>query len=65
MVAMLERKLAEVDVKLRTATGEVLYRTQGKAQQLEELLRDLTGAEQALERLEPSPDRMPRDWTRP
>lgn len=54
-VAMLERKLAEVDAKLRTAAGEDLYRKQGRAQQLEELIGLLTkDAEQTLKRQERS-----------
>lgn len=51
-VAMLEKKLGEADANLRTATGEDLYRKQGRAQQLHELIGDLTGAEQALKRQE-------------
>lgn len=60
-VAMLEKKLAEADAKLRTATGEDLYRKQGRAQQLEELIAEVTQAEQTLNRQEPS--RRPIAWT--
>lgn len=51
-VAMLETKLVEADANLRTATGEDLYRKQGRAQQLHELIGDLTGADQILKRQE-------------
>lgn len=51
-VAMLERKLAEADANLRTASGEDLYRKQGRAQQLHELIAELASAEQILKRQE-------------
>jgi hypothetical protein len=51
-VAMLEKKLAEADANLRTATGEDLYRKQGRAQQLHELIGDLIRADQILKRQE-------------
>lgn len=53
-VAMLEKKLAEADAHLRTATGEDLYRKQGRAQQLEELLSEIKSADQVLRRQEVS-----------
>lgn len=52
MVAVLVQKLGEADEKLRTATGEHLYRTQGRAQALDELLRDLTESDLVLKRQE-------------
>ncbi len=60
-VAMLEKKLAEADEKLRTATGEDLYRKQGRAQQLDELIRELSEADQALKR-QASSGSSPRVW---
>lgn len=63
-VAMLEDKLAAVDVKLRTAAGEELLRTQGRAQQLDELIRELTEADTNLKRQEQSP-RVQRLWNQP
>ena len=47
-------KLSEADVKMRRLSGEELNRQQGRAQQLEELIRELTEAEQALNRQDPS-----------
>lgn len=49
-VAVLETKLEAIDVKLRRASGEELYRAQGHAQALEALIREITGAEQNLNR---------------
>lgn len=54
LVAMLKDKLAAADVKLRSLSGEDLNRQQGRAQQLEELIRELTEAEQTLNRQDPS-----------
>lgn len=52
MVAVLSQKLGEADEKLRQLSGEHLYRMQGRAQALDELLRDLTESDQALKRQE-------------
>lgn len=41
-------KLAEVESKLRTQAGEELYRQQGRAIQLDELLADITDANKKL-----------------
>lgn len=41
-------KLAEVEGKLRTQAGEDLYRQQGRAIQLDELIADITGANDKL-----------------
>lgn len=49
-VAMLERKQVEADASLRSATGEDLYRKQGRAQLIHELISDLTKADQTLNR---------------
>lgn len=53
-VRMLEDKLEDADAKLRRLSGEDLNRQQGRAQQLEELIRELTEADQALNRQDPS-----------
>ena len=50
MVQVLEKKLAGVDEQLRFATGEDLYRKQGKAQELAELIAQITGAGDVLNR---------------
>lgn len=49
-VSILTRNLAETDVRLRTAIGDDLLRTQGKAQLLAELISQVTQAEEKLER---------------
>jgi division protein CdvB (Snf7/Vps24/ESCRT-III family) len=38
LVSMYEAELAEVDGKLRKATGEDIYRLQGQASQLDEMI---------------------------
>lgn len=53
-VAMLQDKLAAADVKLRSLSGEELNRQQGRALQLQELIGELTDAEQILNRQDPS-----------
>ena len=60
---MLQKKLAEVDERLRTATGEDLYRTQGRAQQLDELIREAVTADQVIKRSEQSGSA--RVWKQP
>lgn len=54
-VKILQRNLAETDVRLRTAIGDDLLRTQGKAQLLAELLSQVTGAGEKLERAATTP----------
>lgn len=46
----LEPKLAEADGKLRTARGEDIFRAQGAATVLAELIADIAEAEQRLNR---------------
>lgn len=46
-------KLAEVEGKLRTQAGEELYRQQGRAIQLDELIADITDANKRLTRSSP------------
>jgi hypothetical protein len=45
LVSLYEAELRELDVKLRKATGEAIYQAQGRAQQLEEMIERITGAE--------------------
>jgi hypothetical protein len=49
-VDLLHKRLAEHDQRLRTATGEELIRTQGKAQAVEQLIKDITQAPTNLQR---------------
>ena len=51
---MLQAKLGEVEAKLRTSTGEEVYRTQGRALVLDELIADIEGAPQKLKRTVPT-----------
>lgn len=44
-VSMYTDELADLDAKLRKATGDDIYRLQGRAQQLEEMIGRITGAE--------------------
>lgn len=62
LVLILEKKLSERDEKLRTATGEELYRAQGRAQELAELLSDIAEADTRLKRTTP-PTRV--QWREP
>lgn len=50
LVAVLERLLKERDKRLRSAVGEDLYRTQGRAQELQELLQAIEESDQTLNR---------------
>ena len=50
-LGLLETRLRSRDEKLRTATGEELYRQQGRAQELYELMKDITGADSRLKQL--------------
>lgn len=45
---LLRAKVGHCDVKLRTETGEMLYRTQGRALELDEMIADITEAHQRL-----------------
>ncbi len=49
-VQLLEKKLAESDIKMRSLTGEHLYRQQGRSLELAELLNDIEGADKVLNR---------------
>lgn len=50
---ILQRNLAENDVRLRTTIGDELLRTQGRSQLLAELIDQVEKAEAALERAAP------------
>ncbi len=50
LVDMLVRRRAEIDATLRTLDGNELYRAQGRAQALDELITDLEEAEQRKNR---------------
>jgi hypothetical protein len=45
LVSMYEAELAEVDGKLRKAVGEDIYRLQGRASQIEEMIDRIKTAE--------------------
>lgn len=51
-LSILRAKLSEREAKLRTATGEEVYRQQGRALELDELIADVTDAMQKLNRSE-------------
>jgi len=53
-VKILQRNQTETDVRLRTAIGDDLLRTQGKAQLLAELISQVTEAEKKLDRARPA-----------
>lgn len=50
LLSVLQAKLAEREQKLRTAAGEEVYRNQGRALELDELIADIAKAEQKLTR---------------
>jgi hypothetical protein len=54
LLQVLQAKLAESDLKLRSATGEEVYRAQGRAQAFDEMIADLTKADDRLTRTTPS-----------
>lgn len=45
LVSMYEAELAEVDVKLRKATGDDIYRLQGRASQLEVMIERIKNSD--------------------
>jgi flagellar hook-basal body complex protein FliE len=45
---LMRAELADVEAKLRTCTGEEVYRQQGHAQRLDKILSDLAEASQRL-----------------
>ncbi len=46
LVEMYEAELRELDVRLRKATGEDIYRAQGRASQLDEMVKRIKDAAQ-------------------
>ena len=50
LLRLLQAKLAERDQALRSSTGEEVYRFQGRALELAELIGDITKAQQKLTR---------------
>lgn len=50
LLKLLRAKLAEREQKLRTATGEEVYRNQGRALELDEMIAEVTTAQQKLTR---------------
>lgn len=59
LLKLLRAKLAEADGELRKAQGENVYRAQGRAQELDELITLITDADQKLKRIEASRPRPP------
>lgn len=53
LLQVLQAKLAESDATLRSATGEEVYRAQGRAKALADLIGDLTSASDKLTRTSP------------
>lgn len=53
-VQLLQMRLAEHDRHLRTASGEELFRTQGKAQAVQQLIDDIEQAGTRLQRAQGS-----------
>lgn len=51
LVELLQRKLTDADQRLRSAIGEDVLRSQGRAQLLAELIDDVTMAEKKLARV--------------
>ena len=50
LLAILQAKLGEREAMLRTSIGEEVYRAQGRALELDELIADITGATAKLNR---------------
>lgn len=49
-LSVVRAKLSECEAKLRTAVGEEVYRQQGRALELDEMIADITTAMQKLNR---------------
>ena len=54
VIELLTMRLAEHDKATRTASGEDVYRCQGRAQAVEQLLKDFTEAGERLRRVAPT-----------
>lgn len=50
LLALLQAKLRECETNLRTKTGEEVYRAQGRALELDELIADITESQARLTR---------------
>ncbi len=50
LVDLLQARLRDRDAKLRAATGEEVFRQQGRALEIAELIDDFTQSQQRLER---------------
>jgi hypothetical protein len=61
LVSMYEAELAEVDGKLRKAVGEDIYRLQGRASQIEEMVDRIMTAESKVNSKRPAPS-VPRPF---
>jgi len=57
LLQILRAKQSERDAALRTTKGEDVYRAQGRALELDELVADITEASQRLTRIRPSAPR--------
>lgn len=54
LLGLLQAKLRERETKLRAAAGEEVYRVQGRALELDELIADITSAQLKLNRTSPT-----------
>jgi division protein CdvB (Snf7/Vps24/ESCRT-III family) len=61
LVSMYEAELAEADGKLRKATGEDVYRLQGRASQIEEMIDRIKTADSKANSKRPAPS-VPRPF---
>jgi hypothetical protein len=60
LLTLLQAKLRECEANLRTKTGEEVYRAQGRALELDELIADITEAQARLTRtVRPPTSRVP------
>lgn len=57
LLEILKAKLAEREVALRTKVGEEVYRAQGRALELDELIADIAEASTRLTRVQQRPQR--------
>lgn len=54
LLSILQAKLSEREASLRTSVGEEVYRAQGRALELDELIADITDATAKLNRSMPT-----------
>lgn len=55
LIEIYETELREWDVKLRNATGEDVYRLQGRAKQLEEMIERIAKPRKSVASVRPTP----------